>query len=172
MMDREHVRLNRRCAGNVIRYHTWPTHIKQTIADHTFHVLRIYYELWPEDFQDPTIRLMHYILYHDFAEIATGDIPYPVKMQNPELKIIMNKLEYQQLYDMNIDNIELPEIQKTRVKLCDLAEMYEFAHHERKLGNSMAEPICGRVFATIQTMAFADLNNYQEIMDYLHKVKT
>lgn len=170
-MTPEDVLFNRRCAGNVLRYHTWPTLQKQTVGDHTFHVIRIYMEVWPDDFRDCGV-LLEYLIYHDMSEIATGDLPYPIKMKNPNLKSVMDQLERDHGYDMGRSPILLEEPYKRRAKLADLAEMYEFGKHELRLGNKMAEPICNRIWATCQGMCYVDSDPHAKfIMDYLNKVK-
>lgn len=165
----EQVTFNPRCAGNVLRYHTWPTLVKQTVADHTFHVLRIYYECWPGDF-DKNDNLFAYILYHDMSEIATGDIPFPVKKDNPALKIIMDNLEKDHAEKMGRETGHVfSDTVKTRIKLCDLCEMYEFAVHEMKLGNKMAEPVRERVSRAIHSLAFG-MPEYGAIFDYMNRI--
>lgn len=161
------VRFNSRCAGNVLRYHTWPTIQKQTVADHTFHVLRIYHEVWPNDIDQD---VMSHILYHDMSEIATGDIPFPVKKKNSDLKKIMDRLEAEQAEAMGWDTgHEFDDKIRIRIKLCDLCEMYEFAVHERRLGNTLAREVQENVSRAIHEIAYQE-PDYMAIFNYMHKV--
>ena len=133
---REDVLTNSRLAGQVERYHTWPTIRKQTVAEHTWQILRIYLELFGVD-----ADVWKYILHHDSGEIRTGDLPFPLKSQNPDLKKIMDDLEDDALAAMGVGTIPLTSEQKWRIKVCDLLEMLEFGLQEMVLGNRLAEPI-------------------------------
>lgn len=138
MITPERVRTDLRCAGSVKRYHTWPTITTQTVADHTFHVMRIFYECFPGHVGAVT---MHHILYHDMAEIKTGDLPYPIKRDNPTLKAELDVIDNEWYCEMNIVMPRLSVDEKRCVKMADMLEMMEFAVHEMCLGNKFAEPI-------------------------------
>ena len=64
------------------RYHTWPIIGQQTIAEHCWQLMRIY--MCVVDKLD--IHMIRHIQFHDIGEHFTGDIPYPVKHDNPKLK--------------------------------------------------------------------------------------
>lgn len=137
-MDRTSIRRDTRLAGLVMRYHTWPTLTQQTISEHTWQLLRIYIEI----FGPPPPLVTYYITYHDAPELKTGDAPFPIKMENPDLKEILDRIEKKTFLEMlGKDMPELSMEEKVRVKICDLIEMHEFGVHERFLGNRYAEPI-------------------------------
>lgn len=168
MINRDSVILNPRCAGSVLRYHTWPTIQKQTVADHTFHVLRIYSEVWPEDLLEYPGLVFH-VLRHDMSEVATGDIPFPVKRDNPALKQEMDRLENNHAAAMGWSEEDLPVRVKMRVKLCDLCEMYEFGRHELLLGNRFAQPIVEHVSRNIHEIAFG-FPDFIPIFNYMNRI--
>ena len=87
MVTRDQVRTSTRMGGMVKRYPTWPTTQQQTVGEHSWQVMRIYLRLWgglPEN-------VARYILWHDVAEVYTGDLPFPLKRDNPVLKQEMDK---------------------------------------------------------------------------------
>jgi 5'-deoxynucleotidase YfbR-like HD superfamily hydrolase len=150
MQDTE-VMNNPYCAGSVRRYHTWPVIREQTVADHSFHVIRIYWTLFG---RVPDV-VTEYIVWHDMGELWTGDTPYPVKKNNYALKKIMNDMEREAVYSMG--GIPDPSTSLTtdhvkRVKLCDLLEMLEYALHEISLGNQFATIVAGRIMAAVMAM--------------------
>lgn len=143
MITPHRVRHDLRCAGSVKRYHTWPTISQQTVADHTFHVLRIFRECYPGHLA--TMRVVDEILYHDMAEITTGDLPYPVKRENRELGRQVKMVEDEWFMEMGIEHNRLNEDERHCLKMCDMLEMAEFAVHEMCLGNTYALPVYSRI---------------------------
>lgn len=128
-----------RMAGQVKRYHTWPTIQTQTVAEHSYHVLRIFIEI----FGPPSSKVTKFIIYHDSAEVVTGDSPFSAKRSNPALKKALDDAEGA-WYDVTIgDNpgAVLTPMDRTRVKVCDLLEMAEFGYVETMMGNKYGEII-------------------------------
>lgn len=131
-----------RHAGSVERYHTWPTLRKQTVADHCYHVLRIYYDM----FGPPSPEITTYILFHDSPEVKFGDPPFPAKREHPELKEVYSGLEaeyYGEMFGFDHASLLTPD-EKIKVKVCDLLEMWEFGTVELRMGNQYARPIIER----------------------------
>lgn len=152
-MDRNSIVSSPRMAGGVLRYHTWPTLQQQTVADHTFHVLRIYMALWGS----PSSAVTEYIIRHDLGEIGTGDLPFPVKRENHKLKTIMDDLEGRTLESMGYDEaVVLDSDTLRRIKICDLLEMYEFGIIERSMGNRLATPIINDTFVGVLSLLSDD----------------
>lgn len=149
--NRAEITTNPRLAGQVVRYHTWPTLRSQTIAEHCWQIMRIYCEL----FGMPGSEAWHYMLHHDTGEIATGDIPFPVKSKNPLLKKEVDRIEYDALCDMNIPQYSFAPHIRWRIKICDLLEMMEFGLQEECLGNTFAAPITKATAEAVRTMTEA-----------------
>ena len=131
-----------RQGGGVRRYHTWPVHRQQTVAEHSWNVARIVSTIWPE----APANVLLYCLFHDVGEIATGDIPFPVKAENPELKTVLDRLEGEAVDAMGLPPHPINSLWRGRVKVCDIIEMWEFGTDEELLGNVMAQPITNRTF--------------------------
>lgn len=132
------MRFNGRRAGGVLRYHTYPVLQRQTVADHSWHVMRIYMELWGA----PEPHITAWLLHHDSAEHIVGDVPFGAKETIPEIgtrlaiaeeKIIMEAVPSCQRL--------LEDWEKWRLKACDLLEMVDFGWEEHRLGNTYGEAI-------------------------------
>jgi 5'-deoxynucleotidase YfbR-like HD superfamily hydrolase len=136
-----------RQAGAVVRYHTWTTLQRQTNAEHQWNVARILLAIWPEC---PREVLMHG-LFHDSGELHTGDLPFPVKKNNPDLKEVTARVEAKG-YDMMVARFQLPsrqvldEVAHRIFKLAEHIEMWEFALTETEMGNRHGMAIVERVF--------------------------
>lgn len=127
----DQVRTDTMIAGYVQRYHTWPSNIQQNIDAHTWQVLRILFMV----FGDPPIEVVKHVMFHDCGELKTGDAPYPIKRQNPDLKRVMDALEEESL---RLQGIELPGVDETwalRIKTAHTIEMLEFGLHNMLSGN-------------------------------------
>lgn len=136
-MTREEIMGSARMGGAVLRYHTWPMITRQTVADHTWHVMRVYVQL----FGTPRPEVWEYMLWHDVAELKTGDLPFPVKARNPALRAAIVSIEDQALTDMGIKIPEITPEERNLVKIADFLEMCELGGVECIMGNMLAEPV-------------------------------
>jgi 5'-deoxynucleotidase YfbR-like HD superfamily hydrolase len=132
-----------RYAGLVKRYHTWPVIREQTVAEHTWHVLRIYDQI----FGLPSLNAIRAVIYHDVGEVKTGDAPFPVKRENSDMKAAYDRVEAihrSKLLD-GVDPEDSTTVDEHRyLKICDLLEMWEYGVEERAKGNTLAQPIIDR----------------------------
>lgn len=133
-------------AGQLQRYHTWPVLHRQTLAEHQWGVSRILLQIWP----DAPKEVVQYALFHDMGEIRTGDLPFPVKQDCPELVPLLDVLEEKTRDTMTKlwylpTQPKLPLEQKAVVKLCDMIEMWEFGLFELLKGNRLAVSIISDV---------------------------
>ena len=146
-MTRDQVLTNPRHAGEVIRYHTWPMHHRQTVGEHTWQVMRIYLQI----FGPLSPEVSTYIIWHDTGELVTGDLPFPVKRDNPHLKAECDFIEKRARVLMGGPPLEfkLSEEESNRGKLCDLIDMYEQGKIEVAMGNQYGLPIVNDVRANI-----------------------
>ena len=139
----DRVRSDPRRGGDVIRYHTWPTIRPQIVASHSWNVVRILVSIWPHAPREAIL----YAQFHDTPEVGTGDVPYPVKHDNPVLKLEMDRLEDETAADMGLLHHlgGVGDFWKRRIKICDCIEMWEFGMDEVHMGNRFAEPIVERM---------------------------
>lgn len=151
-------------AGLVKRYACWPTLTTQTVGEHCWQVLRIYMEI----FGAPSPEVTFTIVHHDTAELVVGDPPFPTKMNNPVLKQLYDKMEV--TANQDILGQQMPYIrdeERTKIKICDLLDMWEFGLHEKKLGNQYAQPIIDDTQKVIYGMA--GRYAYMSVVEYMAK---
>jgi 5'-deoxynucleotidase YfbR-like HD superfamily hydrolase len=139
------VRIDTRLAGQIRRYHTWPITGQQTIAEHCWQILRIYLSV--VDDVDP--HMVYHIAFHDIGEHYTGDIPYPVKRDNPRLKGEMDFLEQksqaaQMEYWGSFKQVVLSDYDKKLFKQIEMIEMAEFGIDQMLFGNNHGYIIANR----------------------------
>ena len=136
------IRTDVRLAGRTLRYHTWPHIRPQTVGEHSWQVARLIMSICPQ-FQD--VLLPHAIM-HDTGEIRTGDLPYPIKKDHPDLGEIMDMIEHRAIADISAEWM-LPKPEKLSAphrwafKLCEFIEMWEWALEESLMGNHFAHQV-------------------------------
>jgi hypothetical protein len=145
MADDDNVRIDTRLAGQLTRYHTWPKIHNQSIGEHSWQILRIYSSV--VDAIDPGFVL--YTVFHDIGEHTTGDMPYPIKRDNPDLQSIMTRLEIgsmlrQMAYWGSIPTHEINSDNMRLFKQIELMEMAEWGMDEVCLGNSHGYTVADR----------------------------
>lgn len=122
-------------AGQVKRWHTWPTHKVQTLADHSWGVALTIMAIRPE-MDSP--NLLKAALVHDLHEVEAGDIPYPFKKDHPHIKNEYAIQEYAFNSEREI-NFKLDPYDLKCLKWADMFELYMFARQEFEMGNSKME---------------------------------
>lgn len=165
-MQRSKVLLSPRLAGQVKRYHTWPTIQTQTNADHTFNVLLIWYRIWGP----PVSEVTAIVLWHDLGEIAAGDPPFPAKANNPTFKAAHDHEELKAITAMGGPTYLLHADDKRRLKVCDLLEMFEFGLHEYYLGNQFAFPIIRDTRKHLNELGGLEASDWKKIHEYMDKI--
>jgi 5'-deoxynucleotidase YfbR-like HD superfamily hydrolase len=166
-IEREQILRTSRFAGSVKRWHVWPTLQQQTVADHSWHLMRIWFALWGP--MPPEIST--YFIWHDAGELFVGDFPFPVKQKSPELKRIIDELEEQAVLDMGGVIASLTEEQRQKVKLCDYLEMYEFGLQEMSLGNKYAQPIVDDIYEAIFHNITLGEEDWKRVTSYLAETR-
>lgn len=152
MTRRHDVTHEARFAGQVERYHTWPTHRRQSVGEHTWQVMRI----WLEIFGAMSPEESRYLVWHDAAEVAVGDPPFPVKARSPALKKAYARLEWEAMMQINAEGAGVldraDDELRLKAKVCDLLEMWEFGICEYAMGNLAAEPIITDTGAAVRDL--------------------
>ena len=108
-------------AGRVKRYHAVPTVELQTIGLHSYGVAVLCLYL-----TDGTIStaLLTAALLHDAPEIVTGDIPFTVKRDAPEIKKALAPIEDWAHRNVVMHKPELSPEEEAILKLADTIEGY------------------------------------------------
>lgn len=129
-----------RRAGLVRRYHTWEQLHEQTVAEHTWQVIRVLWAIWP----DVPRHVIQYALTHDCGEHEVGDPPYPSKNNlSPETRSELNTAEQSAILKM-CEPWALPappqitEEEALVFKLAEYIEGWEHCLAEVNLGNKYA----------------------------------
>lgn len=145
-----------RAAGNVKRYHTVQIIGEQTVSAHSFNVAMLCLAIKP----DASFDLIKAALFHDLAELETGDIPAQVKWSNQDLEVQLKIIEnrFDQAHDINI---ELTREEERILKIADLLELCYFCVEQKRLGNDTILPILGR---GVKKLKEYDLNATAKIM--------
>jgi len=120
-------------SGKTLRYHTVESTRHQTVADHSWGVAIICLEIWPT--ASVPSALIEKALFHDCAEMFTGDVPAHAKWGNPELKELLDRIEQKVEVDMGID-IDLSPEERKILKLADMLELLFHTVSQLKLGNA------------------------------------
>lgn len=172
-MERRDFVAQARFAGTVERYHVWPTIRRQTVADHTFGVLRLYWQI----FGPLPAPVSTAIIWSDAGELSAGDMPFHAKAASPELKAHMDRLEAAAVANMG-GPVSTPLLSSTRkrIKVCDLLEMHEFGLMEVAMGNTFAEVIVNDTWAALMEvlgeMSQADGRRVRAYVDSIGSLRT
>lgn len=155
-MSRMHpLTLDPRSAGRVTRFHTWERIREQSVAEHTWNVLRILLAIWPDCPREVLVEVM----FHDVGERVSGDAPYPTKAENPALKREMDRLEDAGRLAMTrwgvVAHMPLTEEAHAIFKMAEFIEMWEYALDEVALGNASCVLIRDRCHAKAAEMCNA-----------------
>lgn len=139
------VRNDARLAGRVKRYHTWPYIREQSVAEHSWQLLRILLCIWPT----VPAHVMSYVVRHDCGEIKTGDAPYPVKAENNDISVGMNRVEEEALAELEATGFlilgeDVTDEEKWVVKTAEFIEMWEWGAEELLMGNQFARLVAQR----------------------------
>lgn len=76
-------------AADVLRYHTQRTLRQQSIGAHSFGVMQLVLAADPDCRKEVLLAVMR----HDYAELATGDVPAPAKRASAALQGALDDLE-------------------------------------------------------------------------------
>ena len=126
MIEQEFIYFKRRwLAGKIIRSHQHTLAIPQNIGNHSYGVAQIVRTLYPECSKE----LLEEALDHDVSELATGDIPHPVK-RFKDIGTLIN--EYEKDF---IPQKKLNEEEFLILKTADMMEFFLYIQYEKLMGN-------------------------------------
>ena len=136
-------------AGRVVRYHAAPVDRKQTVAEHTWGVLAILYEI-----TDPSPALIEAAIFHDIAEVYTGDVPAPVKKASKQVKQIFDDLEEDALAEMEVSLPKLTREEQRYLKIADCLEGLHYCNSRIQAGDLGAVPVRDRYIVYLHKMGW------------------
>jgi len=150
-------------AGAVERFHTMPTHQRQTIADHSWGVIMIVLAIS----NDPSVNLIKAAATHDLAESVTGDLPATVKWDEPQLRRELEALEQKFAIKHNIFP-HLDKLEEEVLRWADMAELVMFCEGEIRLGNQNLAAIWRRGIVRLLQMGFPTVKAEEFYHDYIN----
>ena len=117
-------------SGEVTRYHAVPTVQPQNLAHHQWNVAVIGLFLWPTMRKELLVELLH----HDTGEVVTGDIPYTIKRDYPELKRMLSVIEHDTRHDqLMVAPMDLTPEETALLKMADTLDGFIWcAKHEQR----------------------------------------
>lgn len=128
-----------RDALHIKRWHTVRTVVNpETVGHHTAGVMSVLFFMYDE----PPVTLLKYALFHDAAEMATGDIPATAKWNFPELAKALKDAE--DTIDKHYELPNLPKIYQDEFKFADMMDLCFKAMEEISVGNVNFIPILER----------------------------
>ena len=135
-------------AADVLRYHTQRTLRQQSIGAHSFGVMQLVLAADPECRKEVLVAAMR----HDYAELATGDVPAPAKRASAALQDALDDLERAQPYlaphpgPFTAEELRL-------LKWADTMELVLWCLEEHEMGNTLVDKVAVLGMAWIQASA-------------------
>lgn len=113
-------------SGRVTRFHQNPlmAHLNQTNAEHQWGCFAILMALHP----NPSRDLIVAVLSHDMPELRAGDVSYVTKTKYPELREILDEIEFEEGREMDVPISILEGDERDWLSLVDRLEPLIYAH--------------------------------------------
>lgn len=137
-----------RQAAQVKRCHIVTTIGHQTTGEHSYHVALLCWEMYDGQ---PSAELLKAALFHDLAEVDTGDMPANVKWANPQLKNMLEQLEE----DFNVKYglvTELEDEERLVLKYADSMELAFFCIDQIRMGNWHVKIMLSNILNALTTL--------------------
>lgn len=136
-----------RLGGRVQRCHNVPHHGEYSVAAHSWGMLVLLWQLYPEHWA----RLSAVIMGHDLGEGWLGDVPAPTMRYVPGLREQLGKLEHTLIEWLGYPTPDDLTAEEFAVfKACDRLELYLWAREQLLMGNAHAQDIITELDAYLQ----------------------
>lgn len=127
----------------ITRYATAPRSSRESVAEHSYYVAAYVLKL-AQYYNFDVTKALALALMHDYSEAYISDVPHPIKAQNPDLAIALEKAEEKvvkgHLSDMMAEILgEFNALSGPEGLVCVLADVMSvvsYAKYEMELGNS------------------------------------
>lgn len=137
-----------RRAGGVKRYHVRPIIGEDTVGNHTWGALVLLYKL----VENPSPEMVRYMVFHDVAEVLTGDIPADAKWRWQNLTNALCVAEAAANHELGV---VLPELTEAELRMCKAADMLDllwFCFEQRRFGNQGLDEVWQNGLEYLETM--------------------
>lgn len=122
---------------------------RYSLAEHSYYVAAMFQDFAGIEGIIYTVDDLYLVLRHDYLEVLTADLIYPVKNFSTKTKEAWETIEkeiiqseeknYMNLFSDELMRNEMEPIVHRLVKDCDLLELYLFCYEEVLLGNMSNE---------------------------------
>jgi 5'-deoxynucleotidase len=133
-----------RDAGAVKRSHTCRTLLERNVAEHSHGVAMLVLLLYAEEGILPRPEVLAAALTHDLSELATGDMPAPVKRENPALRQALHDISHRWEEKHGIWYTLTAEEQHLLL-WCDRMDFALYSLEEVTMGNRYFSEFLGRI---------------------------
>jgi 5'-deoxynucleotidase YfbR-like HD superfamily hydrolase len=118
------------------RYHTQKTLQRETVGAHVGFMIGAAFIIY----DTPSLALMKAISFHDHMEAVTGDIPAPMKLRDPNLKIRLDELEMEFHAESKLPGWpKMDAFEDRQLKMLDRLSGVAFSAREMRMGNWEAQ---------------------------------
>lgn len=135
-------------AAAVKRCHVVRTIGEHTIAEHSYHVAMLCWKLCD---MEPSANLLKAALFHDLAEVVTGDIPATMKWSSPEMRDLIDGEEYK-FNRINKLEISLSQQEELVLKWADGLELAWFCVDQLMLGNRRVDTMYHNIVGALDKL--------------------
>jgi hypothetical protein len=142
-----------RDGGAVRRFHTQRFVGTHTNAEHSWGVAVLLVHYWPDLVNERTLR---WALFHDVAEVETGDVPAPIKWAHSGLRAALDTAEEDAAARLGVSLPTLHDDERWALGLCDLLDATYVALEQVELGNQTCAPVVDRALATLRARGCPD----------------
>lgn len=124
------------------------------------------------------MELFNHAMFHDIPEVFTGDIPYTTKLQFPEIKETLSKVEkeIEEKYNLTMKSLSDSEraVVQFVVKTADMLVVYdEFIDYKDPNGVSVMDNMSKNVFKKFKQLEMLIPRAiFDEVQDYYHMVSS
>ena len=124
------------------------------------------------------MELFNHAMFHDIPEVFTGDIPYTTKLQFPEIKEILSRVEkeIEEKYNLTMKSLSDSEraVVQFVVKTADMLVVYdEFIDYKDPNGVSVMDNMSKNVFKKFKQLEMLIPRAiFDEVQDYYHTISS
>ena len=160
-----------RDAGVIKRSHTCRTLMDRNVAEHSHGVAMLILALYAPVLPRP--ELLAAALTHDLSEIATGDVPAPVKRDNPALKIELHKISEAWEHEMGV-RYNLTAEEAALLLWCDRVDFALYALEEVTMGNRYFLEYLHRITSWLREMPTPSICSFEAemLLDSLQRARS
>ena len=160
MTEHDFVDFRRRwLAGSILRYHQHTLINQQNVGRHTYGVVQIIRTIHPNCSKELLLKGLD----HDVPELASGDIPHPVKKFKDIGKIIQ---EYEKDF---VTETQVSETEFWILKIADIMDLLLYIEYEKLLGNKTLvtmEFVAVRVLESLYPRVPEDVSRNAKVLMY------